>query len=194
MSSCWCRVVAHGASATPLSNWYGRRVMAMVTLPEERESTVVGLFQADPTAVPRITHQALARAARSAPAHRAGCAPAPTTTRRQTRFPGVSACHPTRSRRGPTLCHQALWSPTVPDHTKEAAPGWRDSYGCMASTRRRCWAATTPGVQYTQWSQKVARPWSHNPRGAACAAGCLGLPRIVRLRPQDMQTRGPPES
>jgi NhaP-type Na+/H+ or K+/H+ antiporter len=54
-------VVAHGASATPLSNWYGRRVaQATVTLPEERESTVVGLFQADPTAVPRITPQALA--------------------------------------------------------------------------------------------------------------------------------------
>jgi sodium/hydrogen antiporter len=54
-------VVAHGASATPLSNWYGRRVaQATVTLPEERESTAVGLFQADPTAVPRITPQALA--------------------------------------------------------------------------------------------------------------------------------------
>ena len=144
------------ASATPLSNWYGRRVaQAMVTLPEERESTVVGLFQADPTAVPRITPQALAEqlAVRTRPSCWM-CAPAPTTTRRQTRFPGVSACHPTRSRRGPTLCHQALWSPTVPDHTKEAAPGWRDSYGCMASTRRRCWAATTPGVQYTQWSQR----------------------------------------
>jgi NhaP-type Na+/H+ or K+/H+ antiporter len=54
-------VVAHGASATPLSNWYGRRVaQATVTLPEERESTAVGLFQSDPTAVPRITPQALA--------------------------------------------------------------------------------------------------------------------------------------
>jgi NhaP-type Na+/H+ or K+/H+ antiporter len=54
-------VVAHGASATPLSNWYGRRVaQATVTLPEERESTAGGLFQADPTAVPRITPQALA--------------------------------------------------------------------------------------------------------------------------------------
>jgi hypothetical protein len=54
-------VVAHGASATPLSNWYGRRVaQATVTLPEEREGTAVGLFQADPTAVPRITPQALA--------------------------------------------------------------------------------------------------------------------------------------
>src|SRR5262245_9215528 len=54
-------VVAHGVSATPLSNWYGRRVArATVTFPEERESTAVGLFQADPTAVPRITPQALA--------------------------------------------------------------------------------------------------------------------------------------
>jgi hypothetical protein len=54
-------VVAHGVSATPLSNWYGRRVaQATVTLPEERESTAGGLFQADPTAVPRITPQALA--------------------------------------------------------------------------------------------------------------------------------------
>jgi hypothetical protein len=48
-------------SATPLSNWYGRRVaQATVTLPEERESTAGGLFQADPTAIPRITPQVLA--------------------------------------------------------------------------------------------------------------------------------------
>jgi hypothetical protein len=41
--------------------WYGRRVaQASVTLAEEREGTVVGLFQADPTAAPRITPQALA--------------------------------------------------------------------------------------------------------------------------------------
>ena len=54
-------VVAHGMSATPLSNWYGRRVaQATVTLPEEREGTAVGLFQADPTAVPRLTPQAVA--------------------------------------------------------------------------------------------------------------------------------------
>jgi NhaP-type Na+/H+ or K+/H+ antiporter len=54
-------VVAHGSSATPLAHWYGRRVaQAMVTLPEERESMAGGLFQADPTAVPRITPQALA--------------------------------------------------------------------------------------------------------------------------------------
>jgi sodium/hydrogen antiporter len=54
-------VVAHGASATPLSNWYGRRVaQATVTLPEERVGTAGGLFQASPSAVPRITPQALA--------------------------------------------------------------------------------------------------------------------------------------
>jgi NhaP-type Na+/H+ or K+/H+ antiporter len=54
-------VVTHGISATPLSNWYGRRVAhASMTLAEEREGTAVGLFQADPTAVPRITPQALA--------------------------------------------------------------------------------------------------------------------------------------
>jgi hypothetical protein len=41
--------------------WYGRRVaQASVTLVEEREGTVVGLFQADPTTAPRITPQALA--------------------------------------------------------------------------------------------------------------------------------------
>jgi NhaP-type Na+/H+ or K+/H+ antiporter len=54
-------VVAHGVSATPLSSWYGRRVaQATLTLPEERESTAGGLFQADATAVPRITPQVLA--------------------------------------------------------------------------------------------------------------------------------------
>jgi NhaP-type Na+/H+ or K+/H+ antiporter len=54
-------VAMHGVSATPLSNWYGRRVaLASVTLAEEREGTAVGLFQGDPTAVPRITPQALA--------------------------------------------------------------------------------------------------------------------------------------
>jgi NhaP-type Na+/H+ or K+/H+ antiporter len=54
-------VATHGISATPLSNWYGRRVaQASVTLAEEREGTAAGLFQADPTAVPRIKPQALA--------------------------------------------------------------------------------------------------------------------------------------
>lgn len=42
-------VVVHGASATPLPNCYGRRVArATVTLPEERENTAAGLFQAEP--------------------------------------------------------------------------------------------------------------------------------------------------
>ncbi len=53
-------VVAHGASATPLSAWYGRRV-AQATLAEERESTAVGLFQQDAAEVARITPEELAR-------------------------------------------------------------------------------------------------------------------------------------
>jgi NhaP-type Na+/H+ or K+/H+ antiporter len=36
-------VGVHGATATPLSNWYARRVAAE-TLPEERESTLAGAF------------------------------------------------------------------------------------------------------------------------------------------------------
>jgi NhaP-type Na+/H+ or K+/H+ antiporter len=52
-------VVAHGASATPLAVWYGRR-LAQQTLAEERESTVVGLFQPDADGVPRITPDELA--------------------------------------------------------------------------------------------------------------------------------------
>lgn len=52
-------VVAHGASATPLANWYGRRV-ARETLAEEREASAAGLFQPDGTAAPRITPQELA--------------------------------------------------------------------------------------------------------------------------------------
>jgi sodium/hydrogen antiporter len=47
-------VFLHGASATPLATWYGRRV-ARETLAEEREATATGLFQHDAKAVPRIT-------------------------------------------------------------------------------------------------------------------------------------------
>ncbi|MBC8075234.1 MAG: hypothetical protein H7Y32_04085 [Chloroflexales bacterium] len=54
-------VVLHGASATPLANWYGRRVaQASVTLAEERESTAAGLFHRDAGDVPRITPEELA--------------------------------------------------------------------------------------------------------------------------------------
>jgi hypothetical protein len=56
--------------------------------------------------------------------------------------------------------------------------------------RRRCWAATTPGVQCTQWSQKAVGPWSHKVRGAARVAGCLGVPRIIRPCPQARKTLG----
>jgi NhaP-type Na+/H+ or K+/H+ antiporter len=52
-------VVLHGASATPVSAWYGRRV-ARETLAEEREATATGLFQHDATAVPRISAEELA--------------------------------------------------------------------------------------------------------------------------------------
>ncbi len=47
-------VVLHGASATPLAAWYGRRVERQ-TLAEEREATAAGLFQADASDVLRIT-------------------------------------------------------------------------------------------------------------------------------------------
>ena len=52
-------VVLHGASATPLSAWYGRRV-ARQTLAEEREATATGLFQHDANEVPRVTPADLA--------------------------------------------------------------------------------------------------------------------------------------
>ena len=54
-------VVAHGASATPLSDWYGRRVaQSQQTLAEEREATAAGLFQSEATETPRITPEELA--------------------------------------------------------------------------------------------------------------------------------------
>jgi NhaP-type Na+/H+ or K+/H+ antiporter len=52
-------VIAHGASATPLSAWYGRRV-AQQTLAEEREATATGLFQQDAGETPRIAPEDLA--------------------------------------------------------------------------------------------------------------------------------------
>jgi sodium/hydrogen antiporter len=52
-------VVLHGASATPVSAWYGRRV-ARQTLAEEREATASGLFQHEASEVPRITPADLA--------------------------------------------------------------------------------------------------------------------------------------
>ena len=47
-------VAIHGASATPLSAWYGRKA-ANETLEEERESTAAGLFTDDESDVPLIT-------------------------------------------------------------------------------------------------------------------------------------------
>ena len=52
-------VVLHGASATPLSAWYGRRV-AQQTLEEEREGSVIGLFRESPGQAPRINPPDLA--------------------------------------------------------------------------------------------------------------------------------------
>ena len=51
-------VLLHGATAAPVTSWYGRRT-AGETLAEERESTVAGLFAHDKTEVPRITVDAL---------------------------------------------------------------------------------------------------------------------------------------
>lgn len=49
-------VLAHGVTATPASQWYGKRVaQARIVRPEERESSPAGLFQQDATEVPRIT-------------------------------------------------------------------------------------------------------------------------------------------
>ncbi|MFQ3647344.1 MAG: cation:proton antiporter [Anaerolineae bacterium] len=49
-------VIAHGISATPVSNWYGQRVAAsMVTLQEEREGTFTGLFSDAPERIPFMT-------------------------------------------------------------------------------------------------------------------------------------------
>ena len=54
-------VVLHGVTATPFSNWYGRRVTETPTvLAEEREGTAVGLFKDDPHDVRRITPDELA--------------------------------------------------------------------------------------------------------------------------------------
>jgi NhaP-type Na+/H+ or K+/H+ antiporter len=54
-------VIVHGASATPLSAWYGRHMaQAEHTLAEEREGTASGLFQHAATEVPRIAVAELA--------------------------------------------------------------------------------------------------------------------------------------
>jgi NhaP-type Na+/H+ or K+/H+ antiporter len=58
-------VIAHGATATPLSAWYARRV-AQETLAEEREATATGLFQHDAGETPRITPEELAARLKSA--------------------------------------------------------------------------------------------------------------------------------
>lgn len=51
-------VLVHGATATPFSAWYGRRVSES-TLAEERESTAAGLFSRVDSEVPRITVEEL---------------------------------------------------------------------------------------------------------------------------------------
>jgi NhaP-type Na+/H+ or K+/H+ antiporter len=56
-------VIAHGATATPFSAWYGRHVAATIpTLAEEREATFTGLFEADPQSLPHMSVQELAAA------------------------------------------------------------------------------------------------------------------------------------
>lgn len=52
-------VVAHGVTATPLIDAYGR-AMLKETLPEEREATATGLFGGEYGEVPRITPEKLA--------------------------------------------------------------------------------------------------------------------------------------
>lgn len=52
-------IVVHGASATPLSNLYGRAVERR-TLQEERESTAAGLFEGSAGETPRIKPEELA--------------------------------------------------------------------------------------------------------------------------------------
>jgi NhaP-type Na+/H+ or K+/H+ antiporter len=47
-------VVAHGATATPLTGWYARKV-ARDTLAEEREGSAAGLFVAHPDDIERVT-------------------------------------------------------------------------------------------------------------------------------------------
>lgn len=51
-------VVIHGASATPVSAWYGRRA-TRETLVEERESTAAGLFGDEEETISRISPQEL---------------------------------------------------------------------------------------------------------------------------------------
>ncbi|HEY7779532.1 MAG TPA: cation:proton antiporter [Ktedonobacterales bacterium] len=49
-------VVVHGVTATPLSEWYGRRVEhARSTPAEEREGTAEGLFEPDADDLPRVS-------------------------------------------------------------------------------------------------------------------------------------------
>jgi NhaP-type Na+/H+ or K+/H+ antiporter len=60
-------VIAHGVTATPFSQRYGRRVaQADRTLPEEREGSASGLFQEEANDVPRITPAQLAALLQSA--------------------------------------------------------------------------------------------------------------------------------
>ena len=51
-------VIIHGASASPISAWYGRRA-ARETLVEERESTALGLFRPHDGQVPRLAPEVL---------------------------------------------------------------------------------------------------------------------------------------
>jgi hypothetical protein len=52
-------VVLHGATAAPLSGWYGRKVAAEV-LAEERFGTATGLFEQSEQPADRVTPERLA--------------------------------------------------------------------------------------------------------------------------------------
>lgn len=54
-------VIVHGISATPISGWYGRLIArSQLTLAEEREATLTGLFEPDATDTLRISVAELA--------------------------------------------------------------------------------------------------------------------------------------
>jgi sodium/hydrogen antiporter len=49
-------VLVHGVTATPASGWYGKQIAkAQVTMAEERESDVAGLFEGEAGDIPRVS-------------------------------------------------------------------------------------------------------------------------------------------
>jgi sodium/hydrogen antiporter len=132
-------VVAHGATATPLSGWYARKA-EQETLAEERASTAAELFTHAPDDVPRVTPDQLAqRLAGPDPPLVLDVRSRSEHERDGVRIPGSIRVLPDQvSEWAPTASAISCSCWTASDRGSRPAPVRRYSSTAWASRPRRC--------------------------------------------------------